>query len=296
MKTIHRMLITAVTLGSLTLGGCTKEPEGNGTVQLQLTDAPAEASNIAGVFITITGIEYDLDGKGHTYHEFAGPLLVNLLDLHSGRVAELGRFACKAGSYSQIRFLLDIAKNGESDPANPTCYIAFKDGTKKPLKVPSGSTSGYKGIGNFTVPVNGSVTITADFDVRKAVVRTGSGKYLLKPVIRLVVANQAGRIGGTLANASFSPSVVIHAYASDTYHPADITNGDNGFEGSITSAKVSGTSGEYTLPFLAPGKYDLIVVEIAADGTFTNVLGVVPAISVTSGKTTNQHIDTSLFY
>jgi hypothetical protein len=36
------------------------------------------------------------------------------------------------------------------------------------------------------VPVNGTVVVTADFDVRKAVVVAGSS-YILKPTIKLIV-------------------------------------------------------------------------------------------------------------
>jgi hypothetical protein len=36
------------------------------------------------------------------------------------------------------------------------------------------------------VPVNGTVVVTADFDVRKAVVLAGSS-YILKPTIKLIV-------------------------------------------------------------------------------------------------------------
>src|SRR5688572_1502501 len=135
MRKTPKLILSALALMALTLGGCEKDQQGNGTVHLQLTDAPIDASDLAVEYLTITGIEYNLNGEWHTYQEFQGPKKLNLLDLHSGVVAELGSFASKAGKYEQIRFMLDISKEAESDPATPSCYIAFKDGTIKPLKV-----------------------------------------------------------------------------------------------------------------------------------------------------------------
>jgi hypothetical protein len=85
--------------------------------------------------------------------------------------------------------------------SNPGCYLEFEDGSTENLYVSSGAQTGYKTVGSFTVPINGSVDVTADFDVRKSVVEAGvTGMYLLKPTIRLVVENQAGQIAGSVSN------------------------------------------------------------------------------------------------
>jgi hypothetical protein len=52
--------------------------------------------------------------------------------------------------------------------------------------------------------------VTADFDVRKSIVKAGaSGKYILKPTIRLVVDNQAGCIKGDVTNAPEAAKVLF---------------------------------------------------------------------------------------
>ena len=73
-----------------------------------------------------------------------------------------------------------------SHKTNPGCYIEFADNSTEPLFVPSGGETGYKAVGQFEVPVNGTVEVTADFDVREAVVVAGS-RYILKPTIKLIV-------------------------------------------------------------------------------------------------------------
>ena len=97
----------------------------------------------------------------------------------------LGEFTLQAGNYTQIRFMLDIPELG-SHPSNPECYIQFADNSTQPLFVPSGNETGYKAIGQFTVPVDGTVVVTADFNVEEAVVVTDHS-YILKPTLTLIV-------------------------------------------------------------------------------------------------------------
>ena len=158
---------------------------GTGTLKLYLSDAPLDAENVTGVYITINEIQYYLDGQWITCEEFEGPKTYNLLDLTAGNSALLGELTLPAGYYAQIRFMLDIAEKASSR-ANPGCYIEFADNSTQPLFAPSGGETGYKAIGYFEVPVNGIVEVTADFDVRKAVVVAGSS-YILKPTIKLIV-------------------------------------------------------------------------------------------------------------
>jgi hypothetical protein len=86
--------------------------------------------------------------------------------------------------------MLDIAERG-SNPTNPDCYVEFADNSTEPLFTPSGNTTGYKAIGRFEVTANETVEVTADFDVREAVVVAHSS-YILKPTIKLILNNQEG--------------------------------------------------------------------------------------------------------
>ena len=158
---------------------------GTGTLKLYLCDAPLDAENVTGVYITINEIQYHLVGQWITCEEFEGPKTYDLLELTGGNSALLGELTLPAGNYTQIRFMLDIPEKG-SQTANPGCYIEFADNSTEPLFAPSGEKTGYKAIGHFEVPVNGTVEVTADFDVRKAVVVAGSS-YILKPTIKLIV-------------------------------------------------------------------------------------------------------------
>jgi hypothetical protein len=53
------------------------------------------------------------------------------------------------------------------------------------LIVPSGQQSGIKIIGDFAVPSGGTTTIVLDFDAELSIHMTGSGKYMMNPVVKI---------------------------------------------------------------------------------------------------------------
>lgn len=271
---------------------CQKE-KSTGVLLLSLTDSPIDTSTISGVYISFTDIEVNTPDGWEPLDSFAGPKTYNLLDLQHGKTDILGGIVLMGGNYSQIRFMLDAPEKGDETQFNPGCYIKFTDGNEEPLFVPSGAQSGYKGVGEFTVPVNDTVSITADFDVRKSVVKAGnSGKYILKPTIRLVVENQAGSIRGDVINIPQDSLIVIYAYADGVYTNEEAAEpaGDNPRFPNAVSSDPADNLGIYHLSFLAEGTYDLIITT-QSGVNFGKVLGILENIPVVSNRTTTQNID-----
>lgn len=287
------LIMVIVSLMAFAFVGCEKDSD-KGTLRLSITDAPIDSDGITGVFITITDIQYHISGNNFaSFPDFQGPKVLNLLELTHGASELLGNLEMEAGTYTQLRFILNASTFGMGTPANPGCYLEFEGGATIPLFVPSGAQTGYKGVGMFTVPVNGTVEVTADFDVRKSIVEAGvSGMYILKPTIRLVVNNQAGKIVGSVTNIPEGKGIAIYAYEAGTY-TADEANDPPvetpRFPNAISSDLVS-ESGSYHIDFLAPVTYDLVVVSLV-DGEFEQVLGIVEGVLVESSKTTVQSID-----
>jgi len=301
MKTkIALIIILLVSFGAFM--GCEEEETGQtGTLSLSLTDAPIDDTSVTGVHVTITGIQYHMqDSAWKEFEGFQGPQTFDLLALTDSISELLGTAQIEAGQYNQLRFMLDAPEKGQGPPTSPGCYIEFDDGTTQPLFVPSGGQSGYKAVGAFRVPSNGTVEVTADFDARKSVRETGGmqERYILKPTIRLVVNNQAGSIAGQVTNLPTDGSnITIYAYEDDTYssdEAADPAEEATRFPNAVTSDMVNDTCDNqqncYHLYYLAPMTYDLVVVR-TLDGEFQEVMGISEDVVVESRKNTGHPID-----
>ena len=170
--------------------GTSEQAPGTGILALYLSDAPLDAENVTGVYITINEIQYHTNAQWATFEGFAGNETYNLLELTGGNTSLLGEFTLPPGNYTQIRFMLDIAETG-SDKANPGCYVEFADNSTEPLFVPSGGQTGYKATGQFEVTANETIEVTADFDVRApGAVHVAGSRYILNPTIKLIRNDQ----------------------------------------------------------------------------------------------------------
>jgi len=302
MKQLKKFLFIFALIGFSTLmvTSCQKDAgmDGlKGTLHLSITDAPIDAYDIVGVYITITGIEYNHNGEWKVFEDFEGPQTFNLLELTNGVSEMLGSFEMEAGTYTQIRFMLDAPVMGSGIPSNPGCWLEFADESTVPLFVPSGGQTGYKAVGEFTVPVNGDVYVTADFDVRKSIVVAGaSGIFILKPTIRLVVEDQAGQIEGILENMEEDTEYLVFAYEAGAYaeeEAEDPEEGEARFPNAVVSTAVN-EEGGFLLAFLAEGFYDLVIVALV-EGEFSEVVGIYEDVEVISKMTTNVTIDLTQF-
>ena len=232
-------------------------------------------------------------------------------------MAPLADTEISAGTVTQIRFLLSAPERGAQTSGTPGCYIAIDpdgtadgdpdDDTIEPLFVPSGGQTGYKANGPFDVPANGTVEITADFDVRKSIIYAGNpsqqnGFYLLKPTIKLVANDQAGSIAGDFVDDTTDAydSYVVFAYDDDTYDSSEATATDSesplfpnaAGSGNAMDSNEDEVLDSYKIAFLSEGTYDLIVVGVDADGNYTVVNETDYAdVVVESEKDTTQKID-----
>ena len=169
-----------------------------------------------------------------------------------------------AGTFSQIRFMVDLQETGQGAPTTPASYVTV-DGADTALFVPSGGHSGYKAVfgGAVDVPANGAVTFVVDWDVRKALVEAGD-RYILKPTFRVVVEDEAGRIAGNITNPGTEP-LIVFAYESGTYDESEAATpaGEaSWFPGAVSSDLVEDDgTGEFCFQiwYLAAGEYDFVV-------------------------------------
>ena len=179
--------------------GIQKDPallSDNSSVNIRLTDAPADYE---AVWIDIQGIEFHVtkdNGEGQWISlENVNKGLYNLLDYCNGKDTLLVSTDLDSGNVSQIRLILGQQNSVETDK-----------GTFG-LKVPSGSTSGLKINLQETIDIGIIKNIWIDFDASKSIVKTGNGKFLLKPVLRAYTKIVGGAIKGHVNPKESLPSI-----------------------------------------------------------------------------------------
>lgn len=306
MKNFHKLIGLVLSLTLMTFisgcggGGSSTTATSTGVLSLSMTDAPPQlGENVTEVNIAVIGIEYHHDGNWTNATDFI-PQTFNLLDLQNGKSLHLGDMILPAGRYSEIRFKLAAPTKESEVKSNPDCNITYADGSSVPLFVPSGGQSGYKGKGAFDITANAKIEVTADFDVHKSIVVTGKStnntKYILKPVIRLVVTELSGTINGTVVDVAdynkSSDSLVVYTYKSGDYDESDAIE-MNGiiFPNAISAGDVNMSDGNFTLAFLGEGNYSLITAKYF-DDTFA-VVDREDNVEVFKGQSTLVDINTS---
>ena len=288
MKIKFLGLLSLVVLFAFT--ACDNNEATTGKASFYLTDGPMEADNVSGVFITFTSVEVSGPAGWETVKTYEEPQTVNLLDLQNGETFFIEEAELTAGSYGQVR--LGLLNNENADPLNN--YVAFTDGSVEAITVPSGDQTGYKVVGGFTIPAGGVTAVTIDFDVRKSVVNTGSGKYMLKPTLRLVENADAALINGVV-NVTAESNYVVYAYADDTYTSDEETANADGvfFANAVTSANVD-AEGNFTVAFLNSGIYDLYLASYDADGNLVAVEAIDSNVELAGGASLDITVEITL--
>jgi hypothetical protein len=267
-KTLHQAgLLAGSALIATTLVACGGGGGGSGTptttastgtLSVALTDAPAcgfDAVNVTvnKIRVNASSTASDTDG-GWTDITLNPARKINLLNLTNGVLDTLGQTPLAAGHYSQLRLVLDANAN----------TVVPTGGTEQALVTPSAVQSGIKLTKEFDVAAGQQVDLVLDFDACKSVVTQGKGRYLLKPVVKVVPTAAVG-ISGVVATALLGSHVSVSVQ-------------QNGVE--VGATVPNPTTGEFFVSHLAAGNYDVV---ITADGHAAEVVGAVPVAA--SGST-----------
>ena len=235
---------------------------GPAQVTVLLTDAPVDYIDEAWVDIGAVELVPADDGPIITLSEDGTDGPVDLLELQDAATAILADAEIEAGSYAQLRLIVESASVTLADD------WTFTDGsTEKELTVPSGAQTGIKLIlsgedeeGPLEIPP-GELVLVVDFDVSQSFVIQGNPEtpagihgMLFKPTLRVVVLDVAGSIAGTVSGANDSIRV-------DSLRVRAVPVDDGLLEEYQTETTTTRTrdDGTYTLRFLVPGEYTVRV-------------------------------------
>lgn len=160
-----------------------------GTLGVSLTDAPACGYDAVNVTVSKVRVHQsssaDENTAGWSDITLNSPKKINLLNINdptqlNGALESLGETSLPAGHYTQVRLVLVPNANSVVLSTNPP------NTTEIPLDTPSAVQSGIKLVNEFDVPSGQRVDLLLDFDACKSIVVTGSGRYKLKPVIKVI--------------------------------------------------------------------------------------------------------------
>jgi hypothetical protein len=150
----------------------------------------------------------------------------DVLRLANGKDTLLADAEINSGKISQIRLVL-----GSNN------YVKI-NGQRFDLQTPSAQQSGLKLKINQNVTEGITYKLLMDFDASRSIVTTGSGAFILKPVIRTSLEAMGGSVKGYVLPNTFATAV----YA---------------LQGTDTIAGTYTVNGAYMLKGLAAGTYSL---------------------------------------
>lgn len=247
-------------------GGGDGSPDANGRVSLSITDAPID--DATSVVVQFSGVAFKRAGSApETVQSLApSPRQLDLLQYQQGRAALLlDGVTLPAGDYEWVRLIVD------NEPNVRDSYLVRTTGEECELTVPSGAQSGLKLNRGFTLPADGSVALTIDFDLRKSIhappgqqgsTPTCTQAYLMRPTLRIVddanVGAIAGTVDSTLVTAECLPKVYVFQDAGVV--PDDIE--ESAAAPDVDPVVVAGvdvengsTAYRYHAAFMPPGAY-----------------------------------------
>src|SRR5688572_30043695 len=229
----------SATLSMMVLSACGGSGGGGetGRLSLAVTDAPIDEAS--SVVVQFSGVAFKREGAAPEVVQnlSPSPRQLDLLEYQEGRAALLlDGVTLPAGDYEWVRLIVDN-ENGVRDS-----YLVQTTGEECELRVPSGAESGLKLNRGFTVPADGSVALTIDFDLRKSIHappgQIGAAEactqgYLMRPTLRIVDNANVGAIAGTVESALVTEDCMPKIYV---YSGADVVPDD--LEENAASAEV----------------------------------------------------------
>lgn len=258
----RNFLFSAIALSMFIFTSCQKDDDNDdmqGSIQLEITDAPVDDANVRAVFVTISDVKVD----GQSLVGF-NKTTIDLMTLQNGITSDLVKADLDANSYSSVTLVLDYESDESGNPLG--CYLETLDGTKHTL---ISSDLDVQIDYDFDVRSNSTTNLVVDFDLRKSIKRSsGSGSQYsfvgnteMNKALRIVAKNKTGTILGNCNDQVVNNAKVV-VYA---YHKNDL-NVNNEIEGSAqsnlkfynaVSSAVVDDDGSYELHFLEEGTYEL---------------------------------------
>ena len=217
---MKKVILFMIPCAMLAFTSCSKNSSNSASTQssmsVYLVDGPAAYDK---VYIDVQSIQVkaSTDASESEWQTLTIPRtgIYNLLNFKNGLDTLLGTIQLPAGRISQLRLILG---------SNNSVVL---NGVSYPLTTPSAQQSGLKLAINAELLAGIDYKIWIDFDAARSIVQTGSGSYILKPVIRTFTQAESGAIKGIVLPVAAKGWIFAIANATDTVSstPADLFSG-----------------------------------------------------------------------
>ena len=305
MKSICQGIVLLAASAGLVACGGSSSPGETGLLSLGVSDHPIH--EIEKVCIAFNAIELKPVGDGPAQRiNLPETTTVNLLDFQGMNAFPLlHEEEVDAGDYAWMRLIIDATEGsngGAGDTDDPSVcdgeasYIVSDGGTRHNLFIPSFDQTGLK-LSGFTVPANGSVNFTVEWDLMRSITEPPSlhPDVILTPHIKLVDNSEVGALSGSvserLVTSVESCTPAVYVFDNATAEESDIVAGED-----VASAIVSpidendATLGYgYEIGHLLVGSYEAAFS--CDDGaTFTDLVEGNP-FDINVGKVTERNFE-----
>ena len=299
-QSFSKALLVALVLPFAACEDGVSDAGGEGRMTVRLTDAPADGLTAAVVTITsiyLTG--EGVDSAGDRVVLFDGEVTTDLLTLQNDIRTIVEDESVPAGSYGQLRFVIDGAYIEVKGDGGTRIFATSEDYEGLPegadvdgeLKCPSCASSGFKVSlgGGISVEEGAETDLLVDFDVSQSFGHEAgkSGKWILKPTLKATAAGSAASIR---VNVALNGGVTLPAIGGTATTLAGfevrLTNAAGSTEEiALTDANADGTF-EATFRYLDPASGPFTVALVSPTGlTVTLDPAVIAPVTVTGGST-----------
>ena len=170
---MKKFLLVPVFFIAVIFASCKNQNSANLTrMSIKMTDAPGAYD---ALYLNVKEVQVITSDGQSTMEVNSKPF--DILKFRLGKDTLLASKDIPSGTIEQIRLVL-----------NDTGNRVVVDGKSFDLTTPSGQTSGIKLNVHDELISGVAYTMTLDFDAAKSIVKTGNGKYILKPVIRAIAS------------------------------------------------------------------------------------------------------------
>jgi hypothetical protein len=264
-------------------------------VNLSVSDPPtcsAPNGPYSHVFVTVTDVQIHTSANAGpndagfvdlTPNLKNSPKQVDLLAQASTEcfLAMLGsKVEIPAGTYQQIRIFLapdgTTVSNNQCTGNAANCVVLTSDGSVHDLKLASEAQSGLKipsgqiAGGNFTIASGQTKDLDIDFNACASIVDTGSGQFILKPVLHAGEVGLSSAINGSVVDSTTGKPVVGGTTV------VALEQKDHAGVDRVIMSTLADANGNFAFCPVPMGTFDVVIAAVNGAGVFY-------AASITTG-------------